>query len=48
MTWPDGGIDIAALRQAVNAGFGAVPKIPLSDFGVEIDSADAARFFDGL
>ena len=48
VTGKDGEIDIAALRQAANAGFGAAPEIPLSDFGVEIDSADAARFFDGL
>lgn len=48
VTGPDGEIDIAALRQAVNEGFGATPKIPLADFGIEIDANDAARFFDGL
>ena len=48
VTGKDGEIDIAALRQAVNEGFGATPKIPLADFGIEIDANDAARFFDGL
>ena len=48
VTGPDGEIDIAALRQAANAGFGAAPETPLSDFGIEIDTNDAARFFGGL
>lgn len=48
VTGPDGEIDIAALRQAVNAGFDAAQKIPISELGIEIDAADAARFFDSL
>lgn len=48
VTGPDGEIDIAALRQAVNAGFDAAHKVPIAELGIEIDATDAARFFDGL
>ena len=48
VTGPDGEIDLAALRQAVNAGFDAVHKVPIVELGIEIDATDAAMFFDGL
>lgn len=48
VTGPDGEIDLAALRQAVNAGFDAAHKIPIAELGIEIDATDATRFFDGL
>lgn len=48
VTGPDGEIDLAALRQAVNSGFDAAHKVPISELGIEIDATDAARFFDGL
>lgn len=48
VTGPDGEIDIAALRQAVNAGFDAAHKVPVAELGIEIDATDAAMFFDGL
>ena len=48
VTGPDGEIDIAALRQAVHAGFDAAHKVPIAELGIEIDATDAARFFDGL
>ena len=48
VTGSDGEIDIAALRQAVNAGFDVAHKIPVAELGIEIDANDAARFFDGL
>ena len=48
VTGPDGEIDLAALRQAVNAGFAAAHMIPFAERGIEIDATDAARFFDSL
>jgi hypothetical protein len=48
VTGPDGEIDLAALRQAVNAGFDVAHKVPVAELGIEIDANDAARFFDGL
>lgn len=48
VTGPDGEIDLASLRQAVNAGFDVAHKIPITELGIEIEAADAARFFDGL
>ena len=48
VTGPDGEIDLAALRQAVNAGFDAAHKVPIAELGIEIDATDAARFFDSL
>lgn len=48
VTGPDGEIDLATLRQAVASGFEAAPKIPLADFGIEIDANDAEAFFASL
>lgn len=48
VTGPDGEIDLAALRQVVASGFDVAHKVPIAELGIEIDAADAARFFDGL
>lgn len=48
VTGTDGEIDLAALRQAVNAGFDVAHKIPVSDLGIEIDATDAEAFFSSL
>lgn len=47
-TGADGEIDLAALRQAVNAGFDVAHKVPVAELGIEIDATDAAAFFDSL
>lgn len=48
VTGTDGEIDLAALRQAVNAGFDVAHKIPVSALGIEIDATDAEAFFSSL
>ena len=48
VTGADGEIDLAALRQAVNAGFDAAHKVPVAELGIEIDATDAARFFETI